>query len=370
MLPPRVEDVLKAAPHPHEAARLQALRQYDILDTPPESDFDAIVEVASAICGAPISVINLIDMDRQWFKAEVGLGVRETPLATSLCAHAILEDEFVEIEDTLRDPRMMDNALCTAEPGLRFYAGALLKNAEGLPLGTLCVLDYEPRSLTNAQRRTLRLLARQVMTLLDLRLALKRQALLAQEIDHRVKNSLQSVSALVRLQRSKSGDDAVRVALDQVAERIETVSLLHEELYRTGGDGSIDLGAYLGKLGALLQRNAPENVRISVHAEAVIADVRHASPLGMIVSEFAANALKHAFAPEALGTVAFTLRATADGAVLDCRDDGPNSFDIADPALKRGLGLRIIAASAAQIGAVLTQLPTAHGLHLRLAITL
>jgi two-component sensor histidine kinase len=365
-----VEDVLKAALHPHQAARLRALRQYDILDTPPEADFDAIVEVASAICGTPISVVNLIDMERQWFKAEVGLGVRETPLDTSLCAHAILEDDFVEIEDTLLDRRMKDNALCISETGLRFYAGALLKTPDGLPLGTLCVLDYVPRCLSPEQRRTLQLLARQVMTLLDLRLALKQQALLAQEIDHRVKNSLQSVSALVRLQRRKSDDVQVRAALDQVAERIETVSLLHEELYRIGGAGIVDLGAYLGRIAELLQRNAHEAVRIEIDADPVLGDVRLASPLGMIVSEFAANALKHAFAPDVAGTVTFTLRANGESAILDCRDDGPTTFDMADPALKRGLGLRIIAASASQIGGVLTQMPTTHGLHQRLAFTL
>ncbi len=93
---------MKAQHHPFEPARLAALRAYDVLDTPREADFDEIVMLASPICDAPISVINLIDEKRQWFKAETGLGVRETPLDTSLCAHVILEDEFIEIPDTLR----------------------------------------------------------------------------------------------------------------------------------------------------------------------------------------------------------------------------------------------------------------------------
>jgi GAF domain-containing protein len=97
---------MKAEHHPLEPARLAALRAYDILDTPRESDFDDIVMLASRICGTPISVINLIDETRQWFKAETGLGVRETPLDTSICAHVILEKDFVEISDTLADVRM------------------------------------------------------------------------------------------------------------------------------------------------------------------------------------------------------------------------------------------------------------------------
>ncbi|MFM9978649.1 MAG: GAF domain-containing protein, partial [Sphingomonadaceae bacterium] len=184
---------MEAAKHAQENERLAALRRYDILDTPREADFDAIVNLASRICEAPISVINLIDAERQWFKAEVGLGVRETPLETSICAHAILEQDYVEIPDTLHDARMRDNALCLGDPGLRFYAGALLRSPEGLPIGTLCVLDHKPRQLDELQRLTLVTLAAQVVTQLNLRAALARKAVLRKEIDHRVKNSLQSV---------------------------------------------------------------------------------------------------------------------------------------------------------------------------------
>ena len=122
---------MKAATHPQQAERLAALYRYDILDTEREADFDDIVELAAELCGAKISVINLIDSDRQWFKAETGLGVRETPLETSICSHVILESDFVEIPDTQADTRTSDNPLCRDEPGLRFYAGALLKSRDG-----------------------------------------------------------------------------------------------------------------------------------------------------------------------------------------------------------------------------------------------
>jgi signal transduction histidine kinase len=158
-----------------EAKRLQALRRYDILDTPRETAFDEIAQLAAEICGTPIAVVNLIDEGRQFFKAEVGLGVRETPLETSFCAKAILEDEFLLVPDATRDTRFDCNPLVTGEPGLRFYAGALLKTPEGLPIGTLCVLDMEPKALSALQQRTLQVLARQVMSQLDLRLSLKQR---------------------------------------------------------------------------------------------------------------------------------------------------------------------------------------------------
>ena len=158
----------------NEAERLSALQAYGILDTEPEQAFDDIVSLASRICDAPIAVVNLIDQGRQWFKAETGLGVRETPLDTSFCAHALLLEDGMVIPDATRDARFEGNPLVTGEAGLRFYAGRLLKSAGGHPLGTLCVLDIEarPEGLTPLQAETLDVLARQVMAQLELRRAI------------------------------------------------------------------------------------------------------------------------------------------------------------------------------------------------------
>lgn len=159
-----------------EEERLAALARYEILDTPRETDFDEIARLASDICGTPIAVVNLIADRRQFFKAEVGLGVRETPFESSFCAKAILEEDFLIVPDATKDVRFDCNPLVTGEPHLRFYAGALLKTDEGFPIGTVCVLDFEPRQLSELQQRTLRVLARQVMTQLELRRALSAQA--------------------------------------------------------------------------------------------------------------------------------------------------------------------------------------------------
>jgi PAS domain S-box-containing protein len=151
------------------------LHAYGVLDTAPEQAFDDLVQLAARICEAPIAVINLIDAKRQWFKAETGLGVRETPLETSFCAHALLQADGMEVPDATLDPRFDCNPLVTAAGGLRFYAGRLLKSPEGLPLGTLCVLDTvaRPEGLTPLQAVTLDVLAGQVMAQLELRRAIR-----------------------------------------------------------------------------------------------------------------------------------------------------------------------------------------------------
>jgi PAS domain S-box-containing protein len=156
-----------------EPARLAALARYEMLDTPREKEFDDIAALASAICEAPIAVVNLVGDRRQFFKAEVGLGVRETPFESSFCAKALLEEDVLVVPDATADARFDCNPLVTGEPHIRFYAGVLLKTDDGFPIGTLCVLDFAPRELTAVQLEALRVLARHAMAAFDLRLASK-----------------------------------------------------------------------------------------------------------------------------------------------------------------------------------------------------
>ena len=160
-----------------EAQRLAALNRYRILDTPREPEFDDVALLAADVFDAPIAVVNLIAEGRQWFKAEVGIGADELPLDVSICAHAILQRGIFVVPDTTGDERFRCNPLVTGAPGLRFYAGALLETPDGLPLGTVCVLDTAPRpeGITDRQRLTLEVLARQVMTQLELRRVLAEQ---------------------------------------------------------------------------------------------------------------------------------------------------------------------------------------------------
>jgi PAS domain S-box-containing protein len=156
-------------PADREPDRLAALARYGVMDTPRERSFDELAALTAKLCEAPIAVVNLIGDGRQFFKAEVGLGVRSTPLESSFCAEALLEDEILVVPDLANDARFARNPLVTGEPHIRAYAGVILKTEEGLPIGTLCLLDHRPRAFTELQQETLRVLARQVMAQLDLR---------------------------------------------------------------------------------------------------------------------------------------------------------------------------------------------------------
>ena len=157
----------------NESERLAALRSYDVLDTTYEVAFDNIVELAATLTGSPISMVSLVDAERQWFKSRVGMEVSETPRDQAFCAHAILEPgEAFVVADALLDPRFADNPLVKGADKIRFYAGMALVNPEGMALGALCVMDRKPREISSEHLRMLRQLADTVMTTLELRRAM------------------------------------------------------------------------------------------------------------------------------------------------------------------------------------------------------
>ena len=160
---------MKAPPSENEEARLEALRRYAILDTFPEQDFDDLARLAALICGTPIALVSLVDRERQWFKAKIGLDEKQTSRDVSFCAHAILKPDVMIVPDTLEDARFRKNALVTGEPHIRFYAGAPLITENGHALGSLCVIDQTPRTLTYAQKDALRSLSRLVVAQMELR---------------------------------------------------------------------------------------------------------------------------------------------------------------------------------------------------------
>jgi GAF domain-containing protein len=160
---------MKAPLPTNEAERLAALKEYHILDTGTEQSYDDITTLAAHICEVPIAMVSLVDETRQWFKSKVGLEEQQTSRDVAFCAHAILQTEPLIVGDATKDRRFADSALVTGEPHIRFYAGIPLVNSEGLALGTLCVIDRQPRRLSAGQQKALQALSRQVMALLELR---------------------------------------------------------------------------------------------------------------------------------------------------------------------------------------------------------
>lgn len=160
---------MKAPLPQNEAARLEVLRQFEILDTNPEESFDDLTRLAAYICDTPIAIISLIDSDRQWFKSALGLTEKETSRDISFCSHAINQSGPFIVRDALDDERFKNNPLVTSAPYIRFYAGSPFSTVEGFKLGTLCVIDRVPRELRPDQVAALRMLSQQVTTQLELR---------------------------------------------------------------------------------------------------------------------------------------------------------------------------------------------------------
>ena len=165
MQPPALPD--------NEARRLAALRQLEILDSSQEAAYDRLVNYAARRCNVPIAAVSLIDADRQWFKAQVGLEACQTSRDISFCGHAILQPGIYMVPDAARDPVFADNPLVTGEPHIRFYAGAPIVDAEGLAMGTICVIDRTPRTLTEEQQDSLLQVAESLSLLLSARTARK-----------------------------------------------------------------------------------------------------------------------------------------------------------------------------------------------------
>jgi len=325
-----------------ENARLNALDSFAMLDTPREQDFDEIAQLASEICQTPIAVVNLIGKGRQFFKAEVGLGVRETPLDSSFCARAILEQDFMIIPDATKDARFDCNPLVTAENGLRFYAGALLKTAEGHPIGTVCVLDFKPRSLSETQQTTLKVLARQVMRQLELRKTLRerdeaqaQQAVLNAEIAHRMKNTLAMVQAIAS-QTLKGVTE--RDAVEALSRRLSALGSAHDQLLQQDWTA-----ASLNKVVRPMLDLHGDGGRIHASGPDVELGPKATLSISLLLHELATNAAKHGSlsAPEGKVDLAWSIDESGGEPVLRMTWQESGGPAVSEPT-KRSFGSRLI----------------------------
>ena len=357
-----------------ENDRLRALESYEILDTDPETEFDDIVKLAAALCGVPVALITLLDGDRQWFKAAHGVAditgedTRETPVEMAICTHALHAGDFLEINDAKSDPRTANNPLVTGDTDIGFYAGKVLQTPEGTPLGTLCVLDDKPGALTPLQRDALHVLGDQVMAQLNLRRELRQADLLRREVDHRVKNSLQSLASYTRISARLNTSEDARDALKDVSHRIEAISLLHEQLYKTNAGSRIDLADYLALIVEHLRSVAPHGVVVTLDAEPVQANSSQAASVGTLINEFAANSFKHAFKDRVTGMVQIQMTVQDGQITLVMADDGEGvSGDTGFTT--GGLGMLVAEAICEQLDTTLELMSTATGVTAQIVFT-
>ncbi|SHH57262.1 sensor histidine kinase [Winogradskyella jejuensis] len=232
----------------NESERLNAVKSYSLLDTLPETDFDDITALISAICEVPISLITLLDTERNFLKSHHGVELSESPRSISFCGHAILsDDEIYIIEDARKSKIFHDNPLVTEFKAI-FYAGVPLRNPEGFPLGTLCVYDHKPRQLSENQIRTLKIIAKQVMNLFELRktnlqldsaiTSLETQNAFLEkfsgQVSHDLKSPLANISSLTEFIKEENGE-----RLSQ--ESLEYLDLINEssESLRNYIDGAL-----------------------------------------------------------------------------------------------------------------------------------
>lgn len=375
---------VKAERHPDEDARLAALHSYEIIDTEAEAEFDEIVQVVSDICGTPVSLISLVETDRQWFKAKTGIAISETPFDLSVCAHGILQPDLLEIEDMSRDARTIDNPLVKGEPHARFYAGAALTTSDGHPLGMLCVLDYQPRKLTDAQRALLKVMARLVMRQIELRKTLiserrahesvqeilhkanallDRNDMLRREIDHRVKNSLAQIAAFLRIQeRQHAGEARIAAPLAEARNRVMTVANVHDHLHRIAEDDQTSVTNFLKNLVTSVSQNRPPQLKaINVHGDTSRLPSDKVLAIGLAVNEFVANAMKHAFPPGGEGVIDISFREDGDHYVLHMADNGVGLPPGTDAKSAKGMGLKVIHSLAQQLGGAVDHDPRVAG---------
>ena len=342
----------------NETARIDAVRRYDILDTPADGTFDRITALAARRFDVPISIISIVDEDRIWFKSHHGVPVDQIGRDPGLCASAILNPEPYILLDAKADPRSLANPLVAGEFGLRFYAGVPLQTSDGFNLGTLCIIDKSPRPIDQKQIDDLKDLASVVMDQMELRLSARRAVgqaqLMTREIDHRVMNSLQFVSALLNMHSRQPDAAAAAEHLVLAANRVAAVARVHRHFYTEAAE-AVSCLDFIRRLCADLSTILERPVH--VQGEDVAVATTSIQPIGLILNELVTNAAKHGE-----GRVDVALNVNPGGPEIVVCDQGkglPAGFD--PDRHTTSLGMKVVSALASQLGGGLSAGTNPHG---------
>lgn len=387
-------------------ARARVLRDYDILDTPPEEAFDKITRLATKTFRVPISLITFIDAERQWFKSHHGTDLHETDLSASFCLCAVQEGCTLVVPNALEDSRFFDNPSVTGGLTLRYYVGAPLITPEGVALGSLCLIDTVPRPRPSAEAVTmLETLASMVVDEMRLRRSLREQQqiewhlqkllqeknTLLTETHHRVKNNLQLVSSMLSIHSRKLADTAAKAALAESRERIAAIANVHELMYTNQmrrhtlaqdtplqatpstangvtnaqalpPEDRIDLAPLLTDLANNVMRLASQPVQLELALAPVSLNIHQAVPLSLIVNELLTNTLKYAFPDSFTDSYQPTVNIQATVVQTDIHtphlhltvsDNGVGLPTDADIDQAASLGFTVVQTLSEQLGAAL-----------------
>ncbi|MHC8373537.1 sensor histidine kinase [Pseudomonas sp. MDT1-85] len=347
---------------------MDIVRRYAILDTPPDGAFDRVTAIAARLLDTPIAIVSIVDTDRIWFKSHHGLDANQIPRNSGLCASAILQSGPWLVTDARHDPRTLANPLVVGESGLQFYLGVPLHTHDGFNLGTLCVLDRKPRTATQEQIDTLTDLASVVMDQLELRLsairsiaekeaALNHSLLMAEEIDHRVMNSLQLIVSMLSIQSAQLGSSEAANEISRAAAKIFAVANVHQHMHVGKAVTTLDCADYLDRLcaGLSIILSNGDQAAISVEAVPLTLASEQISRIGLIVNELVTNALKYGASKVHVHLAPFQHQYC-----LTVSDNGrglPADFDVDKMS---GLGMKVITTLVKNLGGTLSHGPDAH----------
>jgi two-component sensor histidine kinase len=333
----------------NESQRIAAVKRYDILDTPPDGAFDRITSIAARRFDVPISIISIVDHDRIWFKSHHGLDVKQIGRAPGLCASAILSEMPHILSNAAIDPRSLANPLVAGDFGLRFYAGVPLRTHDGFNLGTLCVIDKEPRPVDQKQIDDLKDFASVVMDQMELRLsarqAIGQARLMAKEIDHRVTNSLQFISGLLMMQGHTSNSETAS-HLQMAANRVAAVAQVHRNFYTDEAEETSCI-TFLRRLCSDL--SGILGTTIEVGGDEGKVSTTRIQPIGLIVNELVTNAAKHG-----AGRIYVEYKIRQGTHELSVYDEGEGLSNDFSPEGSAGLGMKVVTTLARQLGGQMT----------------
>lgn len=317
-----------------EIKRLETLKKFDILDTPPDGTYDHIVKLVAKLLNVPIAIVSLVDSDRIWFKSAFGLNVQQIPKEEGLCASAILSTDFYMVENALKDPRTLRNSLVTSEFGLKFYAAVPLTTSDGFNLGTLCVLDKKPRTLNETEQQILEDLAYVVIEQLELRLmarmAINSQNKMAYMITHDIRGAVCNIPALVDMIKEENGNpdeieqlgEMIKYAANRSIQAVDSFLTYAKNLsvniiYRFEPFNFSELTNRVISTNKVLASNKQQKIESSVQPNILVNGDK--IRLSELIDNFLSNAIK--YSPRGKN-ITVVLEKKGEKLILEVKDEG------------------------------------------------